>query len=1447
MGVDRRGGNGLLRRRIRKTGAVITAVLLFFATSVFLCGPEARAEGGTMIRYEDPSTHEPIFYIEYDITSGQKITHESIYSGWPSGEIDLEAHVGEEFKINCKLVYPDSDKGLTGKSYIVYGDEPIGKNNEKNNASTGTVVPISFTIPNVKRMDFGITSMITFNSEGNLGGRDEVSISFHLNVVDASGENNITKETDADTNSGETGLDIPKTVMLGLGGLAAGGAAVAGAIAGSGNADVEDKKKYRLKVYKDFGDKIQTGQQYAVYARIVEVGAGGVEKDRPDLSAAITISSDDGVFDVQCGAGLSGNYKGAYVSAVEGTGKTEGRINFRYNGPHGSFTNSMRFFLDEPMIEFCQDSIALLAGTTEIAELGYYARGFDPEKVEITPTLEGEGSADYYKVKDTRPDKEGAPADLRFMLIGDKSDASGTPGTFSVTRLTITATEGEKQASGTINIYRVTEGLYIGSDRIACYRAVKKESVGKPVQNLTDADMEQSSSEIKAHILRFNEETHEVFYKPAPDMQVVFDAADSVAVSEGNEIIPPKVSAGADGVSGVASGVESGTVSGASDADATAFNMSLADKIKGLGITVKLAGATEDASVYRFFCTTGSLSFPHRYLCRMTATVTDPEDQKVFTTEQEMLLESQPYREHWEAMEATDFQMKSYLSELKDMIYGTISEVGYNTRDLNDMMNGTYGKEPTKGIVQGIADAIWGGGPAINNMTDSSKMRIASSVNADNNRLDTEGRTVFDKLAPVLSMIDVVEAGYDKHYGYDPIALSTIKYQIEETIRLHKRDLMNIDQAAAVARQETDLHDANSAWHLVSASFAKINEEHVDTWYGVLIRVGAGIATSGATEIIFTALDANKAAFKANEHKLLKDRSTAKAVVAGSIPVLMAAANYVGGKALADGMGAIAGQAAAVRGTGIRISAPASYKQGFAAELQRGFVKAQQGFENALSNGVSAVKNSSVVKGAALVGQGIGEMVPDSLKTVYGYAKLDVKVLRGLHYDPKGKCWKLYKAADAVDKGVLSAQKQAFNMIETSKGGAMKDQMCRLKSLAHDASELKAASTLDKYKKAVDAYRATGTDEAKEAMRLAYLDMQQDSLAINKLNMGIRTGSEIEKGVTLSDKYIEMFNKNQVEFLKNASRDDIKKGMMALAKEKGAKFTEDQFEIFYATGNTQRIDIKTGMDIDISPRFMINGKEYYFGQKETEEIVAKAWAKATGLDYNGNPTEFIAKLKGRAVTWEDPEFYREIGNVLKGNSVADISLQCNMKEGMYKLTHEYKKAQATFEAISSDAARYETAIKQIEQYQSRALSATELSTDAINLMESAQAQIECTHQFDKIRKIYENFNIKAMGSGAADGISEELRMIGQLTKQVENQGMHHINLGELEYLIKKSGAGSWLNASENLMSAAESVSIAAKGADALANQALKATVQGRGFAACNNVMNEMFNNLSSDK
>ena len=176
--------------------------------------------------------------------------------------------------------------------------------------------------------------------------------------------------------------------------------------------------------------------------------------------------------------------------------------------------------------------------------------------------------------------------------------------------------------------------------------------------------------------------------------------------------------------------------------------------------------------------------------------------------------------------------------------------------------------------------------------------------------------------------------------------------------------------------------------------------------------------------------------------------------------------------------------------------------------------------------------------------------------------------------------------------------------------------------------------------------------------------------------------------------------------------------------------------------------------------------EHYFDWAATapcdEKILRDSLEIA--IKYDGNPTEFISKLKGRAVTWEDPEFYREIGNVLKGNSVADISLQCNMKEGMYKLTHEYKKAQATFEAISGDATRYETAIKQIEQYQSRALSATELSSDAINLMESAQAQIECTHQFDKIRKIYENFNIKAMGSGAADGISEELRMIGQLTK-----------------------------------------------------------------------------------
>ncbi len=86
-------------------------------------------------------------------------------------------------------------------------------------------------------------------------------------------------------------------------------------------------------------------------------------------------------------------------------------------------------------------------------------------------------------------------------------------------------------------------------------------------------------------------------------------------------------------------------------------------------------------------------------------------------------------------------------------------------------------------------------------------------------------------------------------------------------------------------------------------------------------------------------------------------------------------------------------------------------------------------------------------------------------------------------------------------------------------------------------------------------------------------------------------------------------------------------------------------------------------------------------------------------------------------------------------------------------------------------------------------------------------------------------------------------MCSQLTKQVENQGVHHINPGEMDHIMKKMGT-NWQKVSEAMMEAAERASHAAKAAENAAAKAAAGNVSGKGFVAGNSVMNQMINDLN---
>ncbi len=210
----------------------------------------------------------------------------------------------------------------------------------------------------------------------------------------------------------------------------------------------------------------------------------------------------------------------------------------------------------------------------------------------------------------------------------------------------------------------------------------------------------------------------------------------------------------------------------------------------------------EGASKYVIFCDGGYLEYPHRYFCVMTATATDTDDQRTFVREKAVLLESQPYREDWARRElSTDIQARNYLDELEEMIYDCSHASNFAVRDLmSEIKNGGGGT--SNGIVYGIVNGVqnWFGGgdnfsqTGLNALSDEARARIQERMTSWQEMDDLEGRSAFDKLSPILSLIDVAKDGYDKHYGYDAMTINIIRYQIDETFSRHKRALYDVRQ-----------------------------------------------------------------------------------------------------------------------------------------------------------------------------------------------------------------------------------------------------------------------------------------------------------------------------------------------------------------------------------------------------------------------------------------------------------------------------------------------------------------------------------------------------------------------------------------------------------------------------------------------------------------------------
>lgn len=145
----------------------------------------------------------------------------------------------------------------------------------------------------------------------------------------------------------DEGTDIITDIIAGLG-AAGTAAAAAGAAAGAANQSAEDKKRktsrYKMIIYKDFGDSIAKGQPpVGVFARIAEYDEDGNETDCPLLTQDIHLFSETEGLSVR-ETGMINSYMGAEVCVPgEGSQLHEGIVSARISGRGGFFTERVTF------------------------------------------------------------------------------------------------------------------------------------------------------------------------------------------------------------------------------------------------------------------------------------------------------------------------------------------------------------------------------------------------------------------------------------------------------------------------------------------------------------------------------------------------------------------------------------------------------------------------------------------------------------------------------------------------------------------------------------------------------------------------------------------------------------------------------------------------------------------------------------------------------------------------------------------------------------------------------------------------------------------------------------------------------------------------------------------------------------------------------------------------
>ncbi len=289
-----------------------------------------------------------------------------------------------EYDVSLVANYEKTDSGAGNLKWDITVDY-YGPHYEWSDESVSYKIDYRHTIHNstydsglVTHKDYSI-SLRTEEKRG-LG-----SISFEIAGINLSNAEKVTSviNTRASGSVGEIATIIIATIILGVLGAGAATVGAAAAVATEEKSNNEEEKnKYKMVVYKNFGDKIKVGDNPGtVEARMIEISKQG-EHERVDLTKQIEIFSKDNVINVSSPS-LKGNAMTAFVNVPNKPANSrarisnlpeekEGILSFRFVGEGGEFQNNIRFkIVSEGIIKLEKNELKVFASSEESFELGY--------------------------------------------------------------------------------------------------------------------------------------------------------------------------------------------------------------------------------------------------------------------------------------------------------------------------------------------------------------------------------------------------------------------------------------------------------------------------------------------------------------------------------------------------------------------------------------------------------------------------------------------------------------------------------------------------------------------------------------------------------------------------------------------------------------------------------------------------------------------------------------------------------------------------------------------------------------------------------------------------------------------------------------------------------------------------------------------------------------------